>query len=76
MYTRHYLDTGFRCVRRSDRRSYERCEGAGKSAVSRACHSGHWYSQSHCHVGEMGSQLFRAAGNAKTSFSYPFLLIL
>ena len=68
-------------MRRSDRRSYERCEGAGKSAVSCAFNCGHWCSQSHCRVGEIrvgevGSRLFRAAGNAETVFSYPFLLTL
>ena len=43
----------------SDIRSCKRCEGAGKTAVIWAC--GLWYSQS-C-VGEVGSWLFRAAGN-------------
>ena len=56
----------------SDSRSYERCEGAGKTAVSWAYHCGHWYSQSHGRVGEMESLLFRATGNAATGFSYPF----
>ena len=67
---------GFQIVRRSDRRSYERCEGAGKSAVSCAYHCGHWYSKSYCRVAEVGSRLFRAAGNAETGISYPFLLTL
>ena len=42
----------------SDRRSDERCEGAGKTAcelLSRVC--------------VVGSQLFRAAGNTETGFS-------
>ena len=45
----------------SDRRSNERCEGAGKTACE------HLYSQSR--VGVVGSQLFRAAGNIETGFS-------
>ena len=49
----------------SDRRSNERCEGAGKTAVSWVCEL--LYSQSR--VGVMGSQLFRAAGNTETDFS-------
>ena len=53
----------------SDRRSYERGEGAGETAVSCACHCGHWYSQSHGRFGEVGSRLFRAAGNAEAGFS-------
>ena len=57
-------------------RSNERCEGAGKSAMSCACHCGNWYSQSHCRVGEVEFRLFRAAGNAETGFSNPFLLTL
>ena len=40
----------------SDRRSDERCEGAGKTA----CQS---------RIGVVGSQLFRAAGNTETGFS-------
>ena len=44
-----------------DRRSDERCEGAGKTACELL------YSQSR--VGEVGSQLFRAAGNTETGFS-------
>ena len=60
----------------SDRSSYERCEGAGKNAISWACHCGHWYSQSHCRAGEVGSRLFRAAVNAETGFSCHFLLTL
>ena len=49
----------------SDRRSYERGEGAGKTAVSCACHCGHWYSQSHGRVGEVGStvQSCKKCGN-------------
>ena len=49
----------------SDRRSNERCEGAGKTAVSWVCEL--LYSQSR--VGVVGSQLFRAAGNTETGFS-------
>ena len=64
LYTRHYLGPGFGCA--ADMRSYERCEGAGKNAVSLACHCVHWYSQSHGRVGELGSRLFRAAGNTET----------
>ena len=45
----------------SDRRSNERCEGAGKTACELL------YSQSR--VGVVGSQLFRAAGNTETGFS-------
>ena len=45
----------------SDRRSDERCEGAGKTACELL------YSQSR--VGVVGSQLFRAAGNTETGFS-------
>ena len=45
----------------SDRRSYERCEGAGKTAFELL------YSQGR--VGVVGSQLFRAAGNPETGFS-------
>ena len=45
----------------SDRRSDERCEGAGKTACELL------YSQS-C-VGVVGSQLFKAAGNTETGFS-------
>ena len=47
----------------SDRRSDERCEGAGKTA----CELLYMYNQSH--VGVVGSQLFRAAGNTETGFS-------
>ena len=43
--------------------------------MSCACHCGHWYSQSHGCAGEVGSRLFRAAGNAKTGFSEPFLTL-
>ena len=75
MYTRHYLGPRFRVCRDyfdplSDKHCYERCEGARKTPVSCACHCGHWYS--HGRVGEVGSQLFRAAGNAETGFSEPF----
>ena len=45
----------------SDRRSDERCEGAGKTACELL------YSQSR--VGVVGSQLFRAAENTETGFS-------
>ena len=45
----------------SDRRSDERCEGAGKTACELL------YSQSR--VGVVGSQLFRAAGNTEKGFS-------
>ena len=58
----------------SNRFCYERCEGAGKNAVSWACHCGHWYSHIHGHVGEVGSWLFIAIGNLETGFSDPFLL--
>ena len=44
----------------SERRSDDRCEGAGKTACELL------YSQS---IGVVGSQLFRAAGNAETGFS-------
>ena len=47
----------------SDRRSDERCEGAGKTA----CELLYMYSQSH--VGVVGSQLFKTVGNTKTGFS-------
>ena len=56
----------------SDRSSYERCEGVGKTAVRCAC--GLWYRQSR--VGEVVSRLFRAAGNMEKGFSDPFLLTL
>ena len=45
----------------SDRRSDERCEGAGKTACELL------YSQSR--VGVVISQLFRAVGNTETGFS-------
>ena len=45
----------------SDRRSGERCEGAGKTACELL------YSQSR--VGVVVSQVFRAAGNTETGFS-------
>ena len=48
----------------SDRRSNERCEGAGKTALSWVCEL--LYSQSR--VGVVGSQLLRAAGNFKPYF--------
>ena len=49
----------------SDGRSYERCEGAGKTALR-----WEWellYNQNRVRV--VGSQLFRAAGNTETGFS-------
>ena len=49
----------------SDRRSNERCEGEGKTAVSWVCEL--LYSQSR--VDTLGSQLFRAAGKTETGFS-------
>ena len=49
----------------SDRRSNERYEGAGKTAVSWICEL--LYSQSRVDV--VGSQLFRTAGNTETGFS-------
>ena len=49
----------------SNRRSNERCEGAGKTAVSWLCEL--LYSQSRVDV--VGSQLSRAAGNTETGFS-------
>ena len=49
----------------SDRRSNERHEGAGKTAVSWVCEL--LYSQSR--VGVVGSQLFRAAGNTANFIS-------
>ena len=45
----------------SERRSGERCEGAGKTACELL------YSQSR--IGVVGSQLFRTAGNTETGFS-------
>ena len=47
----------------SDRRSYERCEGAWKTVVS--------WTLSSCtaRVGVLGYQLFSAAGNTETGFS-------
>ena len=54
----------------SDRHSNERCECAGKTAVSWICEL--LYSQSR--VGVVGSQLFRAAGDTETGFSNLFLL--
>ena len=69
MYTRHCLGPGFGCVETvltlSDRRSNERCDGAGKTAVSWICEL--LYSQSR--VGVVASQLSRAAGNTETGFS-------
>ena len=49
----------------SGRRSNERCESAGKTAVTWVCEL--LYSQSR--VGVVGSQLFRAAGNTVAGFS-------
>ena len=49
----------------SDVRSYERCEGAGKTALRWDCE--HLYSKNR--VRAVGSQLFRAAGNTETGFS-------
>ena len=78
---RHYLGPDFRMCRvcfdpLSNRLCYERCEGAGKNVVSSACYCGHWYSHIHGHAGEVGSRLFKAAGNAETGFSDHFLLTL
>ena len=60
----------------SDRRSNERHEGAGKTAVSWVCEL--LYNQSR--VGVVGSQLFRAAGNTETGFynliSIAFITVL
>ena len=50
----------------TDGRSYERCEGAGKTALSLEC--GLLFNQNRVRV--VGSQLFRAAGNTETGFSY------
>ena len=50
----------------SDRRKYERCEGARKTAASWVCEL--LYSQSR--VGVVEYQLFRAAWNTETGFSY------
>ena len=67
LYTMHCLGPGFWCARTvlidslSDRRSDERCEGAGKTACELL------YSQSR--VGVVGSQLFRAAENTETGFT-------
>ena len=47
-------------------RSYERCEGAGKTALRWECEL--LYNQNRAR--EVGSQLFRAAGNTETCFSY------
>ena len=47
----------------SDRRSYERSEGAWKTVVSWACEL------STARVGVLGSQLFRNARNTETGFS-------
>ena len=49
----------------SDRRSYERCGGAGKTALRWECEL--LYNQNRVHV--MGSKLFRAAENTETGFS-------
>ena len=52
----------------SDRRSDERCIGAGKTACELL------HSQSR--VGVVGSQLFRAAGNTETAFFKPYFYCL
>ena len=49
----------------SDGRSYERCEGVEKTALRCECELS--YNQNRVRV--VGSQLFRAAGNAETGFS-------
>ena len=49
----------------TDGRSYERCEGAGKTALGLECEL--VYNQNRVCV--VGSQLFRAAGNTETGFS-------
>ena len=49
----------------SDGRSYERCDGAGKTALRWECEL--LYNQNRVRV--VGSQLFRAAGNTETGFS-------
>ena len=49
----------------SNGRSYERCEGAGKTALRWECEL--LYNQNHVRV--VGYQLFRAAGNTETGFS-------
>ena len=50
----------------SDGRSFERCEGARKTALTWEC--GISYNQNRVRV--VGSQLFRAAANIETGFSY------
>ena len=50
----------------SDGRSYERCEGSGKTALSEM---GCEFLYNRNRVLVVGSQLFRAAGNTETSFS-------
>ena len=49
----------------SDGRSYDRCEGVGKTALRSECEL--LYNQNRVRV--VGSQLFRAAGNTETGFS-------
>ena len=49
----------------SDGRSYEMCEGAGKTALRWECEL--LYNQNRIRV--VGSKLFRAAGNTETGFS-------
>ena len=49
----------------SDGRSYERCEGVGKTDLRWECEL--LYNQNRVRV--KGSQLFRAAGNTETGFS-------
>ena len=51
-------------------RSYERCEGAGKTGLR--WESELLYNQNRVRV--VGSQLFRAAGNTETGFSNPIIL--
>ena len=60
----------FDCL--SDGRSYERCEGARKTALTSECEIS--YNQNRVRV--VGSQLFRAAANIDTGFSYLFILPL
>ena len=49
----------------SERRSYERCDGVGKTALRMECEL--LYNQNRVRV--VGSQLFRAAGNTEAGFS-------
>ena len=71
LYTRHYFGPRLRVCRYcfdslSDGRSYERCEGARKTALTWEC--GISYNQNRVRI--VGSQLFRAAANIETGFSY------